>query len=80
LFPAISHATCTLLFNGKTDETDLTDLNGSFETIRSNPLNPFHPFCYPVLILIRMGNCILFALISHIDFESGFQAMMGRII
>jgi hypothetical protein len=48
---AISHVTCTLLFNGRTDETDFTDLNGLFQN------NPFHPFCYPVLVLIHMGNC-----------------------
>jgi hypothetical protein len=25
--------------------------------IRLNPGNPFHPFCYHVLVLIHKGNC-----------------------
>ncbi|MEY3240614.1 MAG: hypothetical protein RIR11_2052 [Bacteroidota bacterium] len=28
-----------------------------FKKIRLNPRDPFHPFCYHVLVLIHMGKC-----------------------
>jgi hypothetical protein len=42
-----SKGKCTSEWDRKTDETDLTDWNGSIK-ICSNPLDPFHPFFYPV--------------------------------